>query len=90
MKVLGLIGLIVLPLILLLPGTGKIVELLPYVGESSQQANISYRERLFENSLIVINRNPWFGSIDYLKTPEMEAMRQGQGMALKLYLAGTS
>jgi len=77
---LGLIGLIVFPLILLLPGTGKIVELLPYVGESSQQVNISYREKLFENSLIVINRNPWFGSIDYLETPEMEAMRQGQGI----------
>jgi len=77
---LGLIGLIMLPLILLLPGTGKIVDLLPYVGTSSQQINISYRERLLENSLIVINRHPWFGSIDYLETPEMEAMRQGQGI----------
>lgn len=77
---LGLIGLVTLPLIFLLPGTGKIVELLPYVGTSSEQVNISYRERLLENSLIVINRHPWFGSIDYLETPEMEAMRQGQGI----------
>ena len=77
---LGFIALISLPLLLLLPGTNKLVDLLPYIGSESEQVNISYRERLLENSLIVINRNPWFGSVDYLKTPEMEALRQGQGI----------
>jgi O-antigen ligase len=28
----------------------------------------------------VIKRNPWFGSVDYRNTPEMESMRQGQGI----------
>jgi O-antigen ligase len=30
--------------------------------------------------VIVIQRNPWFGSINYLDTPEMESMRQGQNI----------
>jgi len=30
--------------------------------------------------MIVIKRNPWFGSINYLDTPEMESMRQGQNI----------
>ena len=32
------------------------------------------------NKLIVIQRYPWFGSIDYLETPEMQAMMQGEGI----------
>jgi O-antigen ligase len=28
----------------------------------------------------VIGRNFWFGSVDYLQTPEMQSMMQGQGI----------
>ncbi|MDC1288212.1 O-antigen ligase family protein, partial [Gammaproteobacteria bacterium] len=75
----GVAGLILLMLIITLPGTQKFVQLLPYFG-SAEQSSISYRERLLENSLIVINRHPFIGSVDYLNTPEMESMRQGQGI----------
>ena len=62
-----------------LPGGERILNLLPFIG-TTEKENVDYRERLINNSMIVIQRNPWFGSIDYLETPEMEAMRQGQGI----------
>lgn len=72
-------GLVALILLSFLPTGEKIVNLIPFIGETAQE-NVSYRERIIENSLIVINRHPWFGSIDYRETPEMEALRQGQGI----------
>jgi O-antigen ligase len=72
-------GILALSLISILPGGERLINLLPYLGDT-EQGNISYRERLIENSLIVIGRNPWFGSVGYLETPEMEVMRQGQGI----------
>lgn len=62
-----------------LPGGERVVNLLPFIGKTETE-NISYRENLISNSMIVINRNFWFGSIDYLKTPELQKMRQGQGI----------
>jgi O-antigen ligase len=63
----------------MLPSGEKIINLLPFIG-STEKGNINYREMLITNSMIVIQRNPWFGSIDYSNTPEMEAMRQGEGI----------
>jgi len=75
----GLACIVALPLIAFIPGGEKILNLLPFTG-SVESENITYREQLINNSLIVIERNPWFGSIDFLKTPEMQALRQGQGI----------
>lgn len=74
-----MIAILLLPLISALPGGERIINLLPYVGENENE-NIEYREQLIANSLIVIKRNLWFGSVDYMETPEMEAMRQGEGI----------
>ena len=68
-----------LPVISILPGGERIINLLPYVG-TKEQGNIQYREKLLNNAMIVIQRNPWFGSTDYMQTPEMQEMRQGQGI----------
>lgn len=76
---LAVAGLVSLPLLSALPGGQKLLDLLPFIG-NVEKSNIDYRERLLENSLIVIQRNPWLGSVDFLKTPEMEEMRQGQGI----------
>lgn len=62
-----------------LPGGQRFVELIPFVGET-QDGNINYREKLFKNSMKVINKNPIFGSSNYLKTPEMQEMIQGEGI----------
>lgn len=76
---LALAAMLALPLVAILPGGDKVINLLPLIG-SAEKENIDYRERLITNSMIVIQRNPWFGSVDFLKTPEMESMRQGQGI----------
>ncbi len=72
-------GLAALVLASFLPVGEKIINMLPFVGETGQK-NISYRQQLFTKSLVVISRNPWLGSVDYLETAEMEEMRQGQGI----------
>lgn len=76
---LALATMLVFPLVSILPGGEKIINLLPFIG-TTEKENVDYRERLITNSWIVIQRNPWFGSSDYLQTPEMESMRQGQGI----------
>ena len=76
---LALAAILALPLIAMLPGGERVINLLPFIG-TTEKGGIDYRERLITNSMIVIQRNPWFGSDDFLNTPEMEVMRQGEGI----------
>ena len=76
---LALAAVLALPLLAVIPGGQKVLDLLPFIG-SVEKHNITYRERLIENALIVIQRNPWLGSVDYRSTPEMQSMVQGQGI----------
>jgi O-antigen ligase len=76
---LALAAMLVLPLVSMLPGGEKVINLLPFIG-STEKSNIDYREKLITNSVTVIKRNPWFGSINYLDTPEMQSLRQGQNI----------
>lgn len=62
-----------------IPGGDKFYNLLPYLGKT-QAENIDYREQLFTNSLIVIQRYPVFGSINFLEEPEMLELMQGEGI----------
>lgn len=73
---LALAGMLALPLIAMLPGGEKVINLLPFIG-TTEKNNIDYRKDLLTNSMIVIQRNPWFGSVNYLETPEMQAMLTG-------------
>jgi O-antigen ligase len=66
-------------LIAMLPGGEKVINLLPFIGET-EKGSIDYRQSLLNQSMIVIERNPWFGSVNYLETPEMEALRTGLGI----------
>ena len=79
LTLLAFIGALSLPVLSILPGGEKILNLIPFIGQTEER-NIDYRSRLIETSLVVIERNLWFGSVDYLDTPEMESMRQGQGI----------
>ena len=65
--------------LLLTPMGAKIVNLLPFVGNVDSE-NVDYRFDLFDKAWTVIMQNPFFGSVDFLQTPEMESMRQGQGI----------
>jgi O-antigen ligase len=87
---LGAAAMAAVALLAVLPGGERVINLLPYVG-TVEQENIEYREKLIANSMIVIQRNLWFGSATFLETPEMEEMRQGQGIIdiVNSYLAIT-
>ncbi|MEG0635445.1 MAG: O-antigen ligase family protein [Pseudomonas sp.] len=79
LTVLALAGVLALPLLTVLPGGDKVLDLLPFIGNIENE-NITYRERLIDNSWIVIQRNPLFGSFDFRNTPEMQSMIQGEGI----------
>jgi O-antigen ligase len=72
-------GAIALPLLAIVPGGQKVLDLLPFIG-TVEVENITYRQRLIDNAVIVIQRNPWLGSFDFRNTPEMQSMIQGQGI----------
>ncbi len=80
---LALAGVFSLVILSILPGGQRIVNLIPYFDTSTEShavSTISYRERLMEQSIKVIKKNPIFGSANYLQDPEMEKMRQGEGI----------
>ncbi|MHC8332719.1 O-antigen ligase family protein [Pseudomonas sp. LB3P25] len=76
---LAVAGALALPLLAIVPGGQKVLDLLPFIG-TVEVENITYRQRLIDNAVIVIGRNPWLGSFDFRSTPEMQSMIQGQGI----------
>lgn len=58
----------------------SMLKLLPFFGGTERLDTFDYRARLMENGIILVKRNPWFGDHLYLMTPEMEELRQGQGI----------
>ena len=79
LAMLGVAAILSLPILHEIPGGEKIINLIPFVG-TTEVENIDYRERLIDNSLIVIKRNLLFGSSTYREEPEMQAMIQGEGI----------
>lgn len=67
------------PLLLFTTFGQKILHLLPFIGELGD-GTVSYRQALFEKSWIVIQRNIFFGSNNYIQSPEMQSLVQGQGI----------
>ena len=76
---LGAIGALAVPALLMSPFGEKFVRLLPFVG-TADQFNVTYRERLLEISIGVIMQNPFFGSLGSVYRPDMESLRQGEGI----------
>ena len=73
--VMGSIGAILLAT----PLGDRIVRFLPFVG-SVDTSNEEYRSRLIDATLVIVSRNPLFGSLTYRNEPEMAQMIQGQGI----------
>lgn len=72
------------------PFGDEFINLLPFVG-GEEQGNVDYRVDLLGVSLPVIERNPWFGDLNYIHAPELEVMRQGEGIIdiVNSYLGAT-
>ncbi|MDZ4099201.1 MAG: O-antigen ligase family protein, partial [Methylophilaceae bacterium] len=64
--------------LVMLPSGEKILNYLPWVGEIDS-GNITFREVLWQQSLLVVEKNPWIGSVNYTSAPEFDVIRQGNG-----------
>lgn len=75
---LAVAGLSAAIVLVMLPGGEKIIDYLPWVG-SIDANNVTYRELLWEKTLLVYAIHPWIGSIDALENPAFDAIRFGNG-----------
>jgi hypothetical protein len=84
----ALVGAIMLLPLLATPLGSQLLDLLPFIG-SAETGTVTYRSLLFDHAMLVIERNPWFGSNDFLLTPEMRELLQGQHIidVVNTYLA---
>lgn len=76
---LAMAGLLTLPLLLVSPLGEKIISYLPFVGSVADET-VDYRQRLLEIAIGVILQNPFFGAFNYMYSPEMQSLQQGQGI----------
>jgi O-antigen ligase len=79
LALLGIALLLTLPLLGVIPGGQKIINQLPFIGNTETE-NIDYRKDLLDNSLIVFKNNPLFGSIDFRNDLANMGMTQGEGI----------
>jgi hypothetical protein len=59
-------------------GSG-VLAYVPFIGDAGGN-EVEYRQRLIENSWVVIKENFWFGTTDYLSHPLMQELVQGEGI----------
>lgn len=57
----------------------EIIDLLPFIGTADTHT-VDYRQTLFDVAVAEINEHPLFGSTDYLQSPRMQELIQGQGI----------
>jgi len=76
---LAVIGVLCLPLLALPIKEHVVLDYLPFVG-TIQSRNVEYRWQMIDAGTTVIMRNLWFGDAKALDTPEMLAMKQGDGI----------
>jgi O-Antigen ligase len=79
MAKLTLISSAVSVVLLLSPFSEAVINILPFFG-SVDEATVTYRQRLLQSGYEVLEQNLMLGSSDYLSTPEMKALVQGEGI----------
>lgn len=70
---------ITIPALYFTPGGDKIINLIPFIGETDK-FNIDYREKLIDRSILIVKKYPLFGVYDARAEPEMADMVQGEGI----------
>ncbi|WP_439518910.1 O-antigen ligase family protein [Hydrogenophaga sp.] len=61
------------------PAGKVIIDLIPIIGDA-EQGSIEYRANWFSAAMPVIERNFWLGDVNVIQAPELEVMRQGEGI----------
>lgn len=79
LSMLTISALMVIPLLGYIPGGDKVINLLPFVGKTETE-NIDYRAKLLDQAVIVFNRYPMLGSVDYRDQLADLGMKQGEGI----------
>lgn len=79
LTILGMVMLLTLPLLGVIPGGQKIINLLPFIG-TTENENVDYRVKLLDNAAIVFKRYPIFGSVKYRGELAKLDMVQGEGI----------
>ncbi|RTL52734.1 MAG: O-antigen ligase domain-containing protein [Rhodocyclaceae bacterium] len=72
-------GALVVGILMATPEGDKITGLLPFVGDA-EGGTVDYRQQLLETFLPIVLDNPIFGASDFLYSPAVEALRQGEGI----------
>ena len=72
-------GLVAFLVALATPFGKTIINMLPFVGNASTDT-ISYRQQLLDAGWEVMMMTPFFGTNDYLSHPNLQHLRQGQGI----------
>lgn len=75
---LGLLGILAAPLLVIVFGE-KLLDFLPFIGTADVE-NITYRQRLLEISVQLMLQNPFFGAADFMYSPAMQELKQGEGI----------
>lgn len=73
LTILVVMTVILIPSLTIIPGGEKVLNLIPFYGET-EVSTIGYRQLLFKNAIIVIERYPLFGSTNYILEPEMQPL----------------
>lgn len=72
-------ALLLIPVLLSTDQGQKVIDYLPFIG-TVETRNVEGRQHLFEVSLRVIADYPFFGALDFITHPEMEALRGNDGI----------
>jgi len=75
----GICSAIVIPLVMVSPFGGELIDRLPFIGRSDTES-VVYRQRLLEIATSVILQNPFFGASDYFYSAAMQDLKQGEGI----------
>jgi len=66
--------------VLIASGAGEGLKEMLNLSAITEDHTVSYREQLLKVGIQVVLRNPFFGAYDYMLSPAMQEMRQGQGI----------
>lgn len=75
----GLLSLLVIPALLMTEQGQTIIDYLPFIG-TVETRNVEGRQHLFEVAMRVVMHYPFFGSLDFISNPEIEALRGNDGI----------
>lgn len=70
----GLVGCVLTAGLLVSPLGERVINLIPFVGNVEPQ-NAEYRQLFIQQSIPVIKRHPWFGSVDFVNAPEFKDLK---------------